>query len=56
MVIRFIVRAGTSKPAEAGSNRIVFQGAGDPLPPSFGIYPGFVAQNNSADSAQGFSS
>jgi cytochrome b561 len=28
----------------AGLNRIVFQGSGEPLPPSFAAYPSFVAR------------
>jgi cytochrome b561 len=79
MVIRFIVRMLTSRPADAttgypfldriapithygfyvlvllmvgsgyatgilaGLNRIVFQGSGEPLPPTFAVYPSFVA-------------
>jgi cytochrome b561 len=27
----------------AGLNKIVFQGSGDPLPPSFAVYPTFAA-------------
>ncbi|MDB5610141.1 MAG: cytochrome b [Bradyrhizobium sp.] len=90
MVVRFIVRVRTSRPAEAttgnrvldriapfvhygfyvlvflmvatgyatailaGLNRIVFQGTGDPLPPSFGIYPSFVAHGYLALLLAGF--
>jgi cytochrome b561 len=38
-----MVGTGFATAILAGLNRSVFQGSGDPLPPSFAIYPTFVA-------------
>jgi cytochrome b561 len=37
-----LVGSGLSTSILAGLNRSVFQGSGEPLPPSFAIYPTFV--------------
>ncbi|SDT14442.1 cytochrome b [Bradyrhizobium canariense] len=42
-VIFLMVASGYATGILAGLNRIVFQRSGEPLPPSFAIYPTFVA-------------
>ncbi len=43
LLVLLMVATGYATAILAGLNRIVFQGSGDPLPPSFTIYPTFVA-------------
>ncbi|MBU6463377.1 MAG: cytochrome b/b6 domain-containing protein [Proteobacteria bacterium] len=42
-VVFLMVATGYATAILAGLNRIVFQGSGEPLPPDFSSYPGFVA-------------
>jgi cytochrome b561 len=43
LLVLAMAGSGLSTAILAGLNRSVFQGSGDPLPPSFAIYPTFVA-------------
>jgi cytochrome b561 len=43
LLVVLMVATGFATGILAGLNRIVFQGTGEPLPPSFTVYPTFVA-------------
>jgi cytochrome b561 len=43
LLVLFMVATGYATAILAGLNRIVFQGSGEPLPPSFSAYPSFAA-------------
>jgi cytochrome b561 len=54
VLVVLMVATGFATAILAGLNRIVFQGAGEPLPPSFGVYPTFVAHGTLAVFLAGF--
>jgi cytochrome b561 len=43
LLVVLMVATGFATAILAGLNRIVFQGTGEPLPPTFTVYPSFVA-------------
>jgi cytochrome b561 len=43
VLVLLMVGTGFATAILAGLNRSVFQGSGEPLPPSFAVYPSFVA-------------
>jgi cytochrome b561 len=43
LLVLLMVATGYATAILAGLNRIVFQGSGEPLPPSFAAYPSFAA-------------
>jgi cytochrome b561 len=45
LLVLLMAATGLSTAILAGLNRIVFQASGEPLPPSFKIYPTFVAHS-----------
>jgi len=49
-----MVGTGFATAILAGLNKIVFQGSGDPLPPSFAVYPSFVLHGYFATLLVGF--
>jgi cytochrome b561 len=54
VLVLLMVGTGYATAILAGLNKIVFQGSGDPLPPSFGVYPTFVAHGYIAAFLAGF--
>jgi cytochrome b561 len=54
VLVFLMVETGLATAILAGLNRSVFQGAGDPLPLSFAIYPTFVAHSCLARLLAGF--
>jgi cytochrome b561 len=54
VLVLLMAGTGLATAILAGLNRSVFQGSGDPLPPSFAIYPTFVAHGYVALLLAGF--
>ena len=54
LLVLLMVASGFTTAILAGLNRIVFQNSGEPLPPSFAVYPSFVAHSYVAALLVGF--
>jgi cytochrome b561 len=53
VLVVLMVMTGFATTLTAGLIRIMFQGSGDPLPPSFAVFPSFVAHVYLADALVG---